>query len=146
MCLSKAGLIISISLDLSYTDKWCQVVDVEGDVDGGIADAAWSPDQTRLVIVTNNDTILSMNSEWDVLEEVPLAEHRAPGTSLQMSWRGSGEHFALQSVDSTTGLSSIRVYSSELELLSVGRNIADGPASVLKGVGGCVAFSTNGAL
>ena len=88
VCLSKAGLIISISLDLCYTDKWCQVVDVEGDVDGGIADAAWSPDQTRLVIVTNNNTILSMNSEWDVLEEVPLAEHRAPGTSLQMSWRG----------------------------------------------------------
>ena len=45
VCISKAGLIISIPLDLSYSDKWSQEVDVEGDVDGGIADAAWSPDQ-----------------------------------------------------------------------------------------------------
>ncbi len=145
VCLSRAGLIISIPLDLAH-GTWSQEVIVEGDVDGGIADAAWSPDQSRVVIVTNNDTILSMNSDWDVLEEVPLVEPRVPGTSLQLSWRGSGEHFALQSVDSSTGLSSIRVYSNELELLSTGRNIADGPASVLKGVGCCVAFCTNGAL
>ena len=30
---------------------------------GGIADAAWSPDQTLSVIVTNNNTIRVMNSE-----------------------------------------------------------------------------------
>ena len=145
ICISRAGLIVSIPLDL-VSGKWSPEVIVEGDVEGGIGHAAWSPDQSRLVIVTNNNTILSMNSEWDVLEEVPLVEPRAPGTNIEISWRGNGEQFALQSIDSSTGTSNVRVYSNDIELLSTGRNIADGPASILKGVGNSVAFATNGSL
>lgn len=145
VCVSRAGLLISIPIDL-VTGTWSDKVEVEGDVEGGIINAAWSPDQNRLVVLTGNNTMLCMNSEWDVIDEVPLIETPVPDTPVNVSWRGDGEQFALQSVDASTETSYVRVYSNELELVSTGRNIADGPGSVLKGVGNAVAFSTNGAL
>ena len=144
VCVSRAGLLISIPIDL-VTGTWSDKVEVEGDVEGGIINAAWSPDQNRLVVLTGNNTMLCMNSEWDVIDEVPLIETPVPDTPVNVSWRGDGEQFALQSVDASTETSYVRVYSNELELVSTDRNIADGPGSVLKGVVS-VAFSTNGAL
>ena len=67
VCASHAGLLISISVDLS-TGKWGDEVMVEGDVECGIMIAAWSPDQSRFVVLTNQHTMLCMNIEWDVLD------------------------------------------------------------------------------
>lgn len=52
-----------------------------GCIDGGIATAAWSPDQSCLMIVTNNNTMLCMSSTWDVLLETPIPERLAPGAT-----------------------------------------------------------------
>jgi len=66
----------------------CQRSDIavlEGEVDGGIAHAAWSPDQSRLVLVTEqNETLLCMTAAWEVLEEVPLPCGRVTNTPCQV--------------------------------------------------------------
>merc|ERR1711871_456564 len=86
VCVSRAGLLVSIPINL-VTGTWSDEVEVEGDVEGGIINAAWSPDQSRLVVITGNSTMLSMNSEWDVLDEVPFVETPVPDTPVNISWR-----------------------------------------------------------
>jgi elongator complex protein 1 len=61
-----------------------------------------------------------------------------------LSWRGDGEGLAVLSADAEDGITRVRMYSKQLELVSTGRNVADGPTSVMKGVGKVVAFATNG--
>eukprot|EP00605_Chrysophyceae_sp_TOSAG23-4_P002406 GSChrysophyteH1.ASY1.ANO1.2664.1 assembled CDS len=92
-----------------------------------------------------------MSAQWDVLDEVP-----APAASMSLpstlSWRGDGEQFALLSHDedsessSNGALATVRIYSKELELQATGRNVAEGAASVLRGLKGAIAFATNGSL
>jgi hypothetical protein len=130
VCISHAGLIVSIKEDLS-SGRWSPVMEQEGDVDGGIATAAWSPDGSRLALLTNNNTILLMTGYWDVLEEVPLPP-RVPGSACAMSWRGDGEYLSIISVDADDNLARVRVFTKDLEMHSTGRNVAEGPASVLK--------------
>lgn len=130
VCISHAGFIVSIKEDVS-SGRWSSIMEQEGDVEGGIATAAWSPDGSRLALLTNNNTILLMTGYWDVLEEVPLTT-RQPGSACAMSWRGDGEYLSVISVDADDSLSRVRVFTKDLELHSTGRNVADGPASVLK--------------
>jgi len=59
-----------------------------GCIEGGIATSAWSPDQSSLTIVTNNNTMLCMSSTWDVLQEIPITERTetdSPGTHICLS-------------------------------------------------------------
>ena len=130
VCISHAGLIVSIKEDPS-SGRWSPVMEQEGDVEGGIATAAWSPDGSRLALLTNNNTILLMTGYWDVLEEVPLTP-RLPGSACAMSWRGDGEYLSIISIDADDALARVRVYTKDLELHSTGRNVAEGPASVVK--------------
>jgi len=148
VCVSQSGKIaaVCVSMALAHTPRKAVAV-LEGVIDTGIAAAAWSPDQTRLVLATGGDTLLSMSSQWDVLDEVP-AEPRSKDLPCQLSWRGDGEQFALMchdAADSALG-AKVRVYSKELVLVSTGRNVAEGAGAALKGVGGAVSFATNGSL
>ena len=144
VCLSHLGTIVSVRED-PITGSRCDTFEQEGDVDGGIAAALWNPDASSLVIVTNNDSVLLMTAYWDVLEEITLPA-RVPGSACSISWRGDGEYFTILTVGKDLSIPQARVYTKKLELISIGRNIADGPGSVLKGLGNVVAYATNGSL
>ncbi len=148
VCVSHSGQIACIQVE-PVTCARGDVAVLEGEVDGGIAGAAWSPDQSRLVICTNNETILCMTSAWEVLEEIPMPEGLAPGNPCAMSWKGDGSQFALLNTDKGAEGDrpvNVRVFSNELELVSKGRNVAEGKGSQLKGVGSTVSFAPNGTL
>jgi len=81
--------------------KFLQVEEI-GSIEGGISAAKWSPDFTRLVIMTNNNTILCMSTDWEVLYEVPVIENRVFLSQSDICWRGDGESFSLLSVDETS--------------------------------------------
>ena len=123
-----------------------QVLEI-GAIEGGIAAAQWSPDQSALAIATNNDTIICMNAQWDVLYEVPVSE-RLPQSPCTISWSGDGETFCLLSVDkgaTDTGICTVRVFNRELFLTATCCNVAtDAAGAVMKGLGNTAAFATNG--
>jgi hypothetical protein len=144
VCISNNGNLACIYVDLS-TGLHSEEVTCEGEIDSGIVTAGWSPEQERVVIVTGNNSLLCMSHSWDVLEEVPI-EARIPNSKCTLSWRGDGTQFVLQSVDVNDDINYIRVFSNELEIIATGRNIADGAASLLKGIGSAVAFAQNGTL
>lgn len=74
VAISHSGAIVSLEPSGSES----MISELIGSIEGGIATATWSPDQSSLTIVTNNNTILVMSSTWDVLQEVPITE-RLPG-------------------------------------------------------------------
>ena len=119
-------------------------------IDGGISNAKWSPDYTNLLIVTNNDSIICMNCNWDLLYEIPMISSRDNNSLSEISFKGDGELFAILTTDSINednalkGTTYIRIYNKELELLTTCKNIADGSASIMKGIGNTLAFSPNG--
>ncbi|KAI0326070.1 IkappaB kinase complex IKAP component [Cubamyces sp. BRFM 1775] len=65
--ITRAGDITTIALD-----EDAPAAEVVGSVDGGVMGAAWSPDDTLLVLVTGEDKLLLMTSTFDVLSEAPL--------------------------------------------------------------------------
>jgi IKI3 family len=144
VCISHSGTIISVRED-PETGRRSDTFEQEGDVDGGIAAAGWNPDASNLAIVTNNDSILLMTAYWDVLEEVPMPS-RLPGSPCSVSWRGDGEYLTILCVDKELLIPQVRVYSKKLELISIGRNVAEGAGSLLRGLGSAVAYATNGSL
>lgn len=159
VCLSHSGKIVSVGSD-PMSGKHSLPPVLEGVIDSGILHAAWSPDQTRLVIFTGSYTLLSMSTQWDVLDEVP-APSAALDQPCMLSWRGDGEQFALlthddQNEDATeidksnsqvyAKGATVRIYTKELELQATGRNVAEGSQAVLHGVRGAVAYATNGSL
>lgn len=56
-----------------------------GAIEGGIAAASWSPDQSCITILTNNNTMLCMSSTWDVLQEIPVPDRVTTGASGKCS-------------------------------------------------------------
>ena len=64
--------------------------------------------------------------------------------TASISWRGDGEGLAVNTVDKEDNISRVRMYNQQLELLSTARNVADGPASVMRGIGQVVSYATNG--
>jgi hypothetical protein len=138
VCMSHAGLIMSIE------DQEPDKIELVGVIDGGIATARWSGDQNSLVIVTNNNSLMCMSSAWELLYEVPTTENRLPSSLSSLSWRGNSDAFALVATDAADSTTCIRLYNREMELTSVGRNIAEGAGSVMKGVGSVCSYAPNG--
>ena len=110
VCISHSGLLVSIKED-PVTCQWSSTVEQEGDVEGGIATAAWSPDTSRLALLTNNNTLLLMTGFWDVLAEIPLPASRVPHSSCDISWRGDGEYLTVVTTDAEDGITRARVYT-----------------------------------
>lgn len=142
VCISHSGSIVSIQDDVN-TGYHSEVIEQIGAIDDGISTAKWNPDQSCLVIVTNVDTLILMSNAWDVLEEVPIAA-RISGSKTSVSWRGDGEFLSLVSTDKADGNARVRVLNRNLEVVATSRNVADGDASIMKGVGSAVAFAGNG--
>lgn len=142
VCISHSGNISCIE-DNVVTGHHSEMVEQIGAIDGGISTVRWNPDQNSLVIVTNSDTLLLMSNTWDVLEEVPI-NPRVLTAPTSISWRGDGESFSFVSTDSEDNIARVRIYNRSLEMTAVGRNIADGDASVMKGIGAVTSFANNG--
>ena len=144
-CISRSGSIASIKAEIGSGCGWSKEISIEGDVDNGIAHAQWSPDQTVLVVITNNNSLLSITSSWDVLSEIPL-EPRLESSPASLSWRADGEFFSLVSTDREDGFTRLRVYNRDMELTAVGRNVAEGAGKLVRGLGCVTAFGSNGSL
>lgn len=144
VCISHSGAIVSIQENVTRGGYGTEMV-LQGMVDGGIAAAQWSPDQSILVLVTNNHSLLAMTNTWDVVQEVPIVE-RSLNTACSLSWRNDGQYFALVSVDAEDSTARVRIYNKELEIHATGRNVAEGAAATLQGIGSSVAFGSGGAL
>ena len=144
VCISHSGVIVSIKQSIGV-EGWNKEIVQEGIVDSGIASAVWNPEQTIVIIVTNNNSILAMSNTWDVLQEIPI-ESRVPMSPCSISWRADGEYMTLLSVDAEDSVTKVRIYNKDLEFVSMGRNVAEGQASMLKGLGTTVAFGSNGSL
>eukprot|EP01034_Spumella_vulgaris_P024576 gene24576-30941_t len=69
---------------------------------------------------------------------------RQTNSITSVSWRGDGEYFSVVSTDSEDGISRVRMFNRNLELTATGRNVTDGDAMIMKGVGGVTAYATNG--
>lgn len=144
LCVSHAGQIISIGHSAD-ANMWDTHQEVEGFVDSGISASQWNPDQSSLVICTRDDSMLVMSPELEVLHEISTPS-AVPGSACAVSWSGDGELCAVYSVDAADGIAKIRIYSKVFDLVSVGRGVMDGPASIVKDLCSVVAFSPNASL
>lgn len=144
ICISHSGEIISFEENQLDGDFNGIRGDEIGVIEGGILAAAWNPDQSCLVIVTNNNTILCMSNTWDVLLEIPLSSNVLSTVYPCISWKGDGDGLSIISVDQEDNSSKLRIYDKQLELVATARNVADGPGSILKGLGKVAAYATNG--
>ena len=140
---------ISLPVGISLTGTICtlegDVCEQQGVIEGGISAAEWSPDYGRILIVTNNNSLLAMTSTWDILDEVPI-EPKALNSHVCISWRGDGEYVAIYSVDETDKMGRVRIFNRDLELHAIGRQVGDGAAAEIKGLVPALAFASNGGL
>ena len=121
VALSKKGAIVSVQ----QTGE----ADLVGEFENGIEAAACSKEILALVTAaedednpeTMNSVLLTMNSQWDVLAEVPI-ERIQQSSLVSMCWSADGNTLAVSSVDATDGQRKIRLYQSDsLELRALGR-------------------------
>jgi hypothetical protein len=142
--ISHSGTICSIQTN-RVTESWNDHPEIEGCVDDGIADACLSPDQTCILIVTNNNTLLLMTNTFDLISEIPI-ENRVPGSSCCLSWSGDSLQFALYSVDQADNIPRVRIYNRDLILLNESRTAADGPSAIVKNLLPCLSYAPNGSM
>ncbi len=140
---------ISCPVGISRTGTICTLEggesEQQGVIEGGISAVEWSPDYGSILIATNNDSLLSMTSSWDVLTEVPL-EPRVEKSRVSISWRGDGEYVAVYSEDKIDGIGRVRIFNRDLELHAISRQVGEGAAAEIKGLTPAVAFASNGGL
>ena len=74
------------------------VVDVKAQNDDGITGGSISPDQEYIYVVTNNNTLIQLDMEFDLVKEVPLDDsstEKSEGYEPRFSWKADGSHFAI---------------------------------------------------
>ena len=148
LCISCQGNIVRLSLDQNSQsfDSFVPEVEIEGQVDDGVACAQWNPEKSILVFLSNNNSLLFMTVYMELVLEISI-EPRVANTPASISWRSDGSCFALSTTDQNDNLSRIRFYSKDGELMNVGRNVADGAAAIVRGVSSAaVAYAPNNTL
>ena len=147
VCLSHSGAIEIIkSVDgMERGEIDFQLNDSEqvGVVDGGISSAAWSPDKRSLVIVNENNTIMSMSTNWEGVEEIPI-EARCAGTETGVSWCGDGELFVVSTQDANDNITRARIFTATMDQVAVSRVMSG--TGVLRGLETGVAFAPSGSM
>ena len=144
VCISHDGAIVKGDLSNGSVTNFV----LEGEVDGGIAAAQWSPDRSILAIVTNVDTALLMTSYFDLINEIPVPAHKLD-VGVSLSWRGDGSFFGLITHDILPegDLVRLHLYAKDGTYHGVGRNVGDGLAARVLGLfPSAVAYSPNGSL
>lgn len=138
ICISHSGVIASVNATTLQVEE-------EGQVEEGIRSCAWSPDLSRLVLVTENNSMVLLSSFFDCIREITFT--RCPGSASVISWRGDARSFAVYVVEDESKEGKVQIYGTDLDLLAVGRNIAEGvEESVLRGLQPAMAHSPNGSL
>eukprot|EP01041_Mallomonas_annulata_P000313 gene313-571_t len=146
VCVSHSGsieIIENIKEQEFNSDDLGHCSEQVGVVEGGISSAGWSPDQSTLAIVTNNNSLMLMTATWDDVQEVQIPV-RVPLSETSISWCGDGETFALSSTDLVDSLTKVRIYSRSLQLLATSRTVA--LPGILRGLGSALAFAPNGSM
>jgi len=144
VCVSHSGSVVRVSTNSSLSGD-SKVVDVEGQVEGGIASAQMSCDKSTLVLVTNNNSMIFMTAEFEVIREINI-EPKLLTSPVSISWRADGSYFSLLTTDEIDNTSRMRSFSKIGDFHAVGRNVTDGPTTILSGLGSCTAYSPNGSL
>ena len=116
VCLSREGAIVSVSIH----DGLPSLV---GEFENGLLAAAWSPDGEILALLTRLDdsatVLLTLNSEWDVLAEVPCA---CQGEEVSLCWKPDGQRLAISAMDDDDSQRKIRIYArATLQVEAIGR-------------------------
>lgn len=145
VALSREGSIVTADDNDESSTSNLENVDQIGMIDGGIRAAAWNPDYSSLAIVTGNNTMLLMSNTWEPISEIDLNPFNMTAP-VNISWKGDGELLSVVSQDSSDNTYYARIYNKSLQLHATGRNVAEGAAGILKGVGGSVSFAPNGTL
>ena len=144
VCVSHSGSVVRVSTN-SSTHNDSKVIDVEGQVEGGIASAQMSCDKSSLVLVTHNNSMIFMTPEFEVIREISI-EPTLVNSPVSISWRADGAYFSLVTTDMADNVVRMRSFSKIGDFHAVGRNVTDGPTTILSGLGSCVAYSPNGSL
>lgn len=141
ICVSHSGSVVRVSNEPDGSKS----IEVEGQVEGGIASAQMSCDKSTLALVTNNASLILMTAQFEVIREVSI-DSRVLNTPVSISWRADGAYFSLLMTDALDNIARLRSFTKIGDLHAVGRNVTDGPTSVLSGLGSCTAYSPNGSL
>lgn len=120
-----------------------EMIEIVGEIEGGVTLAQWSPDGDILLLLTKaNQTVLAMNRDFEILFEESLNKqptgHAAPlklSTDSeiappQLSWRADGQLFSINSTD-VDGKRYIRVWSRDGELISKSETKIEGLGNLL---------------
>lgn len=134
-CLSYAGSIVSVTPDNPLAS-------LEGSFDDGIGAAAWCPDDTCIVILVKNNSLICLTNTWDVVNEVSIGESDL--STAAISWRGDGSHFITFTIPATESNPIVNIYNKDLLLLHTCRTVAEGPAAVVRNLLPAIAFNMNG--
>lgn len=144
VCLSKIGNIVSIH-ENQDTGMKNDFAEHEGAIDGGISSAKWSPDESVLVILTNNDTMIQMSSSFELLQEIEI-QKRVPRSLSDISWSGDGQYFTILFQDAVDQITKVRYYSRDFAQLHDARHVAEGDQGVIRSIGSSVAISPSGSI
>ena len=74
------------------------LVDIKAQNDDGITGGSLSPAQQYIYVVTNNNTLIQLDMEYDLVKEVPLDDHleeKADAFEPQFTWKSDGSFFAI---------------------------------------------------
>jgi hypothetical protein len=104
VCLAHSGHIVTVNAE---THAW----EEEGCVEHGVRAGSWSPDQLRLLLVTDNNTLVLLSSCFDAMQEITLP--RLPRSDACISWRGDGDYFAVYfTPPESSAIPCVHVYSN----------------------------------
>ena len=138
ICISHSGIIASVNVSTLTIEE-------EGRVEGGIRCCAWSPDLSRLLLVTDDNSMVMLSSFFDCIREIPFP--RRPDSPSIVSWRGDAQSFAVFFIPANCEEGQVQIFSPDLELFAVGKNIAEGTEErFLQGLKPAMAVAPNGSL
>ncbi|KRX06033.1 WD40-repeat-containing domain [Pseudocohnilembus persalinus] len=72
-----------------------QEIEPVGMIDGGILGAQWSPNQEQLIIASRSSNLVSLNTNFDILNEVPIDEEKenVQDQPVYISWKNDAKFF-----------------------------------------------------
>lgn len=88
LCIGQDGSIFTINKEGE--------VDMKAQNEDGIAGASLSPTQDYLYVMTNNKTLIQLNKEFDLVNEIQLDEtEEVLPSEPHFSWRADATHFTI---------------------------------------------------
>lgn len=126
------------------------VVDLVGELEGGVLATAWTPDEALVAIATGSGSIVVMTAQWDVIAEAPVEGlGAAKGEPVSLAWRSDGQHLVVSfcpcpALGGPAGPRCLRIFTQDLSQAVMGRNEDGSGVSGLHA--GAVAWSPDGEL